>query len=127
MITRLFVSFDYDNDATLKTFLIGQSKLDDSPFEVHDWSIKEPSSDWKEKALQRIVRSNVVAVICGRNTHTATGVDVEMALARQANVPYFLLAGYSSGDNRKPTAALPSDKLYNWTWPNLKLLIGGSR
>ena len=23
---RLFVSFDYDNDETLKTFLIGQSK-----------------------------------------------------------------------------------------------------
>lgn len=127
MATRLFISFDYDHDRTLKEFLIGQSKLADSPFEVHDWSIKEPSWDWKEKARQRIIRSDSVAVICGHNTHLATGVDVEIQLARQANVPYFLLAGYSSGVNRKPSAASSTDKLYTWTWPNLKALIGGSR
>lgn len=127
MATRLFISFDYDHDRILKDFLIGQSKLVDSPFEVHDWSIKEPSSDWKEKARQRIVRSDSVAVICGHSTHLATGVDVEIQLARQANVPYFLLAGYSSGVNRKPSAASSADKLYTWTWPNLKALIGGSR
>lgn len=127
MATRLFISFDYDNDAFLKQALIGQSKLDDSPFEVHDWSIKEPSWDWKEKARQRIVRSDVVAVLCGHNTHLAVGVDVEIQLARQANVPYFLLAGYSSGVNRKPSAASSTDNLYTWTWPNLKALIGGSR
>lgn len=127
MATRLFISFDYDNDLFLKEALIGQSKLPDSPFEVHDWSIKEPSSDWKEKARQRIVRSGAVAVICGHHTHLAVGVDIEIQLARQANVPYFLLAGYSTGINRKPSAALGTDKLYNWTWPNLKTLVGGSR
>ncbi|MEE2522395.1 TIR domain-containing protein [Pseudarthrobacter sp. J75] len=127
MATRVFISFDYDHDAFLRQALVGQSRLDDSPFEVHDWSIKEPSWDWKEKARQRIVRSDVVAVICGHHTHLATGVDVEIQLARQANIPYFLLAGYSAGVNMKPSAALPADKLYAWNWPNLKSLIGGSR
>jgi hypothetical protein len=39
--TKVFVSFDYDHDETLKVFLIGQSKHDDSPFDLADWSIKE--------------------------------------------------------------------------------------
>lgn len=39
MVQRAFISFDYDHDARLKDLLIGQSKLPDSPFEVHDWSI----------------------------------------------------------------------------------------
>lgn len=127
MATRLFISFDYDNDRTLKEFLVGQSKLADSPFEVHDWSIKEPSWDWKEKARQRIVRSDVVAVICGHHTHLAVGVNEEIQIAKRANVPYFLLGGYSSGVNRKPSAATSTDKVYDWTWPNLKILIGGGR
>lgn len=38
---RAFISFDYDNDETLKTFLIGQAKLPDSPFELADWSIDQ--------------------------------------------------------------------------------------
>ena len=39
---RVFISFDYDHDEMLKTFLVGQSKHQDSPFELTDWSIKEP-------------------------------------------------------------------------------------
>ena len=47
---RVFVSFGFDNDKTLKDFIIGQSKLDDSPFEVTDFSLKEaaPERDWLE-------------------------------------------------------------------------------
>lgn len=33
---KVFVSFDFDNDKTLKDFIIGQAKLEDSPFEVSD-------------------------------------------------------------------------------------------
>jgi hypothetical protein len=31
----------FDNDRTLYTFIIGQAKLPDSPFEVSDHSLKE--------------------------------------------------------------------------------------
>jgi len=49
---RVFVSFDFDNDKNLKDFIIGQSKLPDSPFEVVDTSMKEaaPERDWLSKA-----------------------------------------------------------------------------
>ncbi len=124
---RCFVSFDYDNDVKLKQFLIGQSKKDDSPFEISDWSIKEASSDWKTKARMRIRSSDVVIVICGKNTDAATGVATELSIAQEENKNYFLLAGYNDGGNKKPTSAKSSDKIYKWTWDNLKTLIHGKR
>jgi hypothetical protein len=39
--TKVFISCDYDHDETPKEFLVGQSKLEDSPFELADWSIKD--------------------------------------------------------------------------------------
>lgn len=123
----VFISFDYDHDVALKEFVIGQAKYDDSPFEITDHSIKEESADWKAKARTRIKRANQVIVICGKHTDTATGVNVEMEIARNEKKPYFLLAGYSDGGNKRPTAALDTDKVYKWTWNNLKSLIAGRR
>ena len=123
----VFISFDYDHDDDLRTMLVGQSKHDDTPFFISDWSIKDASSDWKEKARARIKRAEQVIVICGLYTDSATGVNVEIRIARELDTIYFLLAGRAAGANKKPTAALPTDKLYDWTWDNLKKLIHGSR
>lgn len=126
--TRVFISFDYDHDSFLKTAIVGQSKLEDSPFELADWSIKEHiDEDWKGKARTRIRSVDVVCVVCGEHTHTATGVSAELKIAQDEGKPYFLLKGYADKTCTKPTAAKSGDKLYDWTWPNLKLLVGGSR
>ena len=125
---RVFISFDYDHDETLKTFLVGQAKLPDSPFELADWSIKEHiDGNWKAKAAARIRAVDVVVVICGRHTDTAVGVSAELEIAQAEGKPYFLLNGYSGQTGVKPRAARPSDKVYNWTWDNLKRLIEGNR
>ena len=123
----VFISFDYDHDSDLKTLLVGQAKNDDSPFFIEDWSIKEASSGWKAKARTRIKRVDQVIVICGKYSDTAVGVDAEVEIARDEQRPYFLLAGRADGGNKKPTTALSTDKLYTWTWPNLKKLIDGWR
>lgn len=126
--TKVFISFDYDHDETLKDFLVGQSKLEDSPFELADWSIKEAiSEDWKKKARTRIKSVDTVAVICGKKTDTATGVSAEIKIAQEEKVSYFLLQGYKDGGCKRPTAAKADDKMYEWTWKNLKALIGGGR
>jgi hypothetical protein len=126
--TKVFVSFDYDHDETLKDFLVGQSKLKDTPFELADWSIKEPlTGNWKEKARTRIKSVDVVAVICGLHTDSATGVSAEVAIAQEEKKDYFLLAGYADKTNKKPKTAKDADKMYKWTWDNLKTLIGGGR
>lgn len=126
--TRLFISYDYDNDAVLKEFLVGQSMLADSPFEFADASVQAHlTGDWKEKVRGRISRADQVAVICGLHTDRATGVAAEVTIARDLRKPYFLLAGYKDKNNKRPSTALPSDKLYTWTWDNLKTLIAGGR
>lgn len=128
MKKRVFISFDYDNDSDLKTLLVGQSRNSDSPFEITDMSIKEAiSSNWKENARRRIKGCDVVVVICGYKTNTAAGVSAELRIAQEEGVDYFLLKGRSTGRCVKPTAARNSDKIYDWNWNNLKLLIGGSR
>jgi hypothetical protein len=126
--TRVFISFDYDHDDDLRKMLLGQAKHPDSPFEIADWSLKEPlTGNWKEKIKPRIRSVSQVAVICGHHTHSAVGVSTEIEIAKSEGRPYFLLAGRATGVNRKPEAALSTDKIYNWTWVNLKSLIEGGR
>lgn len=123
---RVFISFDFDNDSGAKTMLAGQAKLDDSPFEFVDASVKyHLDGDWEEKVKGRIKNADLVIVLCGQSTSTAAGVTAELTIAQDVDKPYFLLKAYSDKACVKPAGAGSSDKLYNWTWPNLKTLIGG--
>lgn len=124
---RCFISFDYDHDLDLKNLLVGQSKNDDSPFEISDWSIKEASDEWESEARDRVRHSDQVIAICGHHTDTAVGVSKELKIVQAEDKPYFLLAGRSEGNNKKPASAKSSDKIYKWTWDNLKKLIDGKR
>jgi len=125
---KVFISFDFDHDEDLRNLLVGQAKNPDSPFEIADYSLKEPlTGDWKAKIRERIKRVEQMCVICGLHTDTATGVSVEVKIAQEENKPYFLLAGYSDKVCKAPGAAKPSEKIYKWTWENLKQLIGGER
>jgi hypothetical protein len=125
---RVFTAFDYDHDESLRNLLMGQAKHPDTPFEMHNWSVKEPfTGDWKAKVRTRIRSVDQVIVLCGEHTHTATGVNVELAIAREEKKPYFLLWGYSDKNCTKPSAATAEDKIYKWTWDNLKALLSGTR
>lgn len=127
-LVRLFTSFDFDNDEDLRTLLVGQARNPDTPFSLADHSVKEHmTGDWEEKVRRRIRAVDQVCVLCGWYTNRATGVGIELRIAREEKKPYFLLAGRKSGTNVRPTTALPSDKLYEWTWDNLKKLINGGR
>ena len=124
--TRVFISFDYDHDNDLKNLIFGQARNPDSPFEIADWSIKEASPNWRSEARRRIRNVGQVIVICGQHTDTARGVGFEIGLAREENKPYFLLRGRADKTCRKPRGT-EGDKVYKWTWSNLKILIGGGR
>jgi len=115
---RVFCSFDFDNDKNLKDLLIGQSKNSDSPFEVSDWSMKEaaPEPSWEEEAEKRIKRSDVVIVVLGSKTHSASGVKKEVTMARDNDVRTFQL----KPQNTNPTPVANGGTVYNWTWENLK-------
>ena len=125
--SRVFISFDYDNDEGQKHLLVGQSKHPDTPFDFADWSSKEHlTGDWKAKIKAKLAYVDVICVLCGKNMTSATGVSHEIQIAQEIGKPYFLLAAYAEGSIR-PTTAKADDKLYKWTWENLKKLVSGGR
>jgi hypothetical protein len=119
---RVFVSFDFDNDRTLKEFIIGQAKHPDSPFEVTDTSLKEeaPMKTWKEKARAAIKRSDIVVVMVGPKTYKAPGVLEEVTMAREEKIRIVQIIGYKDAS---PTAVANGGTLYRWNWENLKKLL----
>jgi len=120
---RVFVSFDFDNDKKLKDFIIGQSKLPGSPFDVIDHSLKEaaPERDWEKKANMAIRRSDIVLVMVGPSTYKSPGVLKEVNMARNAGVPIVQIIGYKNGTY---TSVPNAGRLYRWNWENLKKLLG---
>ncbi len=125
---RVFTSFDFDHDEDLRNLLVGQSKNPTSPFGMDNWSVNEPmTGDWKEKVKTRIRRCELMIVICGEHTDTATGVSAEVRIAQDEGIPYFLIWGRSNRTCKKPKSAKSSDTIYKWTWDNLKALVGGAR
>ncbi|MEW8562790.1 MAG: TIR domain-containing protein [Candidatus Thiodiazotropha sp.] len=119
---RVFVSFDFDNDKKLKEFIIAQSRLSDSPFEISDHSLKEaaPEANWEAKANAAIKRSDVVIVMVGPHTHRASGVLKEVRMARKANKHIVQIIGYRDGNY---TAVPNAGRLYRWNWENLKNIL----
>jgi predicted GTPase len=119
---RAFISFDFDNDRTLKEFIIGQAKLADSPFDVIDTSLKEaaPMKTWEDKARVAIKRSDIVIVMVGPSTHRAPGVLKEVQMARDEGVKIVQVIGYKDGNY---TAVPNAGRLYAWNWGNLKTLL----
>ena len=120
---KVFVSFDFDNDKALKDFIIGQAKLEDSPFEVTDFSLKEeaPEKDWLAKAKIAISRAEVFIVMLGSKTREASGVLKEVNLAIELYKTKFQIIGYKDGSEEwvVPNAG----RVYRWNWDNLKKLL----
>src|SRR4030042_2809299 len=112
---RVFISFDVDHDEGTKKMLALQAKLPDSPFDFKDASVDKPlPGDWKDKVRRRMDNIDVVIVLCGEHTHTASGVAAEVTIAQEKDKSYFLLAAYADKTCKKPTSAKSSDKVYEW-------------
>ena len=127
MAKRTFISFDYDHDLEIKEALAAQAKHPDSPFSIVDMSIKEAiDSNWKEYARRRIRSCDVMVVLCGKYTNAAKGVTAELSIAQEEGIPYFLLEGHKN-ESVFPLGARSSDRMYTWTWDNLKGLFNGYR
>ena len=123
---RAFISFDFDHDDDLRNALVGQAKYPNSPFEIVDASVRRHlRGDWERQVRRRIQRAGLVIVMCGEHTHEAEGVAIEVRIAQEEGVEYFLLRGHSDRVCTKPTSARSDDKIHEWTWDNLRKLIEG--
>lgn len=119
---RVFVSFDFDHDKLLKDSIVAQSRIQDSPFEIADWSMKEaaPQSNWAAEARSRIRRSDIVLVMVGEYTYKASGVLKEVNIAREEEIKIVQMIG---GKDIDYTSVPNAGPLYRWNWENLKKLL----
>lgn len=124
--TKVFISFDFDNDKFIKDMMVKQARLPHSPFEISDWSMKEaaPERNWQAKARERIKRCDVVMIMLGPNTWRAPGVLKEIAIAIQEGVKRIQVIGYR---DREYTPIPGGGQLYRWTWDNLERALAPER
>lgn len=120
---RIFISFDFDEDKSLKDLLIGQSKNPETPFEIFDHSLKEAEKekDWEERARHKISQADEMIVLVGHATHRAPGVQKEVRIARELGKKVVQLVGHPDGKCKRVQGA---GVLYRWTWDNLKKILG---
>jgi len=121
---RVFISFDYDNDKSLKDILVLQARIFESPFEISDWSLKEsqPESEWEEKAMEKIKKVGIFCVIAGTQTYLSSGVKKEIVIVDTLksygyDIDKFELIGHS--DEKCPHVEGSGIRIA-WTWENLK-------
>ena len=122
-MTKILVSYDFDNDKALYDFIIGQARLPDSPFEVSDHSLKEaaPEKGWQVKAHAAISHADRFIVMLGSRTRYAAGVKQEVAMAKALGKPRFQVIGYRDGS--KDWALPDAGATYVWSWDTLKKLL----
>jgi len=117
-IPRAFISFDFDNNSTEKLLFVGQAKNSKTLFNIEDWSSKEslPQKEWEELIKSKINKCNMLIVIVGKKTHTATGVLKEIAFAKNQNVPVFgVYVGGADNTSTLPTG-LQRNRTIDWVW-----------
>jgi hypothetical protein len=114
--TRVFVSFDRENDADLVALLRSQAKRPGSTFEIHPGASGASASEIsEERARAEIQAVDEVVVICGEHTHESKRVAVELGIAREESKPYLLLWGRREKMCTKPDGATSNDAMYSWT------------
>jgi TIR domain len=121
--TRVFISFDYDNDRALAVFL-GEQLRKSTRFSVQNWSMQEaaPERLWPEEAERRLNRSDVMLIVLGTYTHRAPGVLTEVQLARGLThpVPIRQIIGRRGSS---PTPVPSGGRVYRWGHDNLETVL----
>ena len=123
MAKRIFISFAIEDERS-RDFLVGQARLEKSPFEFVDMSVKKPwDEEWKKNCRTKIKGCDGVIALVSKNTASASGQLWEIKCAKEEKVR--VRGIYISQTDRPST--LPSEfssvSVMNWTWDNIKNFI----
>ena len=122
---RAFISFDFDNDATQRTLFVGQAKNSRTPFNIQDWSSKEvlPQAQWEKLLSEKIAKCNMLIVLAGKKTASATGVVKEIAMAGKENVPVFGVYVDGAGTLTPLPTGLQRNQIIVWDWDKISSAV----
>jgi hypothetical protein len=120
-LTRVFLSFDFDNDRQVAKAMGMQLQSPANDFEVANWSLKEasPQKLWREDAEYQIKRSHLVVVVLGRQTHRAQGVLTEVEIARRPDINKPVVQVYPS-TIAQPRGVPNAGRVLRWNHENLR-------
>ena len=114
--TRIYVSFDRENDSDLSELLNAQSQRPGSTFEVMKGQHRKTAHPgWDTETRTEIRAADEILVICGEHTHESMLVSLELAIAQEEDRPYMLLWGRRDKMCMKPDGARRLDAMYSWT------------
>ena len=118
---RTFISFDADHNENEKHLFAGQAKNSKTPFNIEDWSSKEPlpQREWERRIEEKISSCNIMIVLVGRNMGTASGVVKEITFATRNNVPYFGVYVDKADSSSILPSGLARNRVITWDWDNI--------
>lgn len=122
---RAFISFDFDNNKTEKDLFAGQAKNYRTPINIEDWSSKTalPQKQWEALIENKVKKCNMLIVLVGKKSYTATGVKKEISFASNHEVPIFgVYVDGASSSTTLPTG-LKRDRTIKWTWDGISDFI----
>jgi hypothetical protein len=115
---RTFISFDFDNNSGEKLYFAGQAKNSRTPFDIEDWSSKTslPQKEWEALIEKKINKCNILIVLVGKKTFTASGVIKEIEFSKKQNVPVFGIYVGGADSNTALPIGLQRNRTISWTW-----------
>ena len=121
---RVFISFAVE-DERQRDFLVGQAKLEKSPFEFVDMSVNEPWDEkWKTNCRTKIKGCDGMIALISKNTAKADGAKWEIKCSKDEKVPIVGMYAYND-DRAAAPAELGTTRVMSWTWDNIKNFIDG--
>ncbi len=116
----VFISFDYQHDLETKNRLVTEWADESCPVWIKDVSLPGSIMDhrWQTDAAKGIDAARAVLVICGRNTHSADGVKVELQMAYQKRNPIVFLKALQEGASL-PAGVTKETKMVSLDWKSV--------
>jgi len=124
---RIFISFAIE-DEEYRDHLVGQAKLERTPFSFVDMSVKKPwdEKEWKRKCRAKIKKCDGLIVMLSNNTYHSSGTRWEIKCAKEENIPVI-----GMHINKKKKGAIPPElkgkPVIEWSWKNLSKSINKIR
>lgn len=116
---RVFISFAME-DKSLRDFLVGQARNENSPFEFVDMSVKKPwNTAWKTNCRTKIKGCDGVLAIVTKNTKKADGQLWEIKCAKEERISLRGVWGYKDDKPASLPKELDGVRVVNWKWDNI--------
>ncbi len=122
---RAFISFDFDYNENERNLFVGQCKNSRTPFNIADWSSKSelPQDEWEKLINAKINKCNMLIVLAGKYTASATGVRKEIQMAINNDVPVFGVYVGGANTNTDLPSGLQRNRTINWDWNDIAAAI----